>query len=38
MRRLLLYIVLVLAACAPTAIAARAMPDSHTGLAPLHAR
>lgn len=37
-RRLLLYLVLLLAACAPTVITARAMSFAHTGAAPLHAR
>ena len=37
-RRLLLYVVLLIAACAPTVIAARAMPSAHGETAPLHAR
>jgi hypothetical protein len=34
MRRLLLYLVLLLAACAPTVIAARAMPFSPASISP----
>ena len=38
MRRLLLYLVLMLAACAPTVIAARALTVEHSEAAPQHAR
>ena len=38
MRRLLLYVVLMLAACAPTVIAARALAIEHSEVAPQHAR
>jgi hypothetical protein len=34
MRRLLLYLVLLLAACAPTVIAARTMPSSPGSISP----
>jgi hypothetical protein len=34
MRRLLLYVVLVMAACAPTVIAARAVSSSPSTIAP----
>ena len=34
MRRLLLYLVLVLAACAPTVIAARAIAPGFTSISP----
>jgi len=34
MRRLLLYLVLVLAACAPTVIAARAITPGFTSISP----
>ena len=38
MRRLLLYVVLVLAACAPTVIAARALPPTHVSAPQVHVR
>jgi hypothetical protein len=37
-RRLFLYVVLVLAACAPTVIAARAVVADHTGAIPVDVR
>ena len=38
MRRLLLYVVLVLAACAPTVIAAHAVAPERTGAVPAEVR
>jgi hypothetical protein len=38
MRRLLLYVALLLAACAPTVLAARALPGGHTGVVPTDVR
>lgn len=38
MRRLLLYLVLILAACAPTVIAARAVPLGHSSIPPADVR